>query len=540
MTTTRNWMWMRSGSVRGLSGGAAVLALAVCIMAWSASVFIPEARAEASVSVLCYHSFLEKKKMDPFSFTIDELNSQILQLKKEGFRFVSINDVISGRITGTKNVLITVDDGNKSVYDAHRKVFRPNGIRPLLGIYPNIIINKKHYALTWEQLTELANSGCDIAAHGYFHLKINKKLYDKNPGYFKKEIFLVKKVLEEKLNRKITVFVYPFGLRDDLTIKTLREAGYRYAFTINNGRIDIPLGAGDRPFELPRYMVTRTSWKYCFNSIMRNARHKTSYKVASAGGESMEKPDVAAVDRAPAERHDPAAELAARLTERIDRMAMVDEKPDKNGKQTKESRTKKKIEKKTGIDSDSAAKHEQKAVVVVKEEKPAREKEPVMTRRDTAKKADIFPPLSKEIKLAAAGPRPRKNEKIAFPEEDRSDVVFQPIQKVAGNVKRDFPGLDRGDIFPGEKRRASMVSVDGLSSGKRESAGIETVDRGENPAPLEAKVAKGANKQLSGMKEQYHSISTKSLRTYRGILGIVGGKIERIKHSIRKYVLVYF
>lgn len=85
-----------------------------------------------------------------------------------------------------------------------------------------------------------------------------------------------------------------------------------------------------------------------------------------------------------------------------------------------------------------------------------------------------------------------------------------------------------------------MVSVDGLSSGKRESAGIETVDRGENPAPLEAKVAKGANKQLSGMKEQYHSISTKSLRTYRGILGIVGGKIERIKHSIRKYVLVYF
>ncbi len=321
--------------------GAVAPVLALSVMMGPSAVFA----AESSVSVLCYHSFLEKKKMDPFSFTIDELNSQITQLKKEGFRFVSINDVIGGRISGTRNVLVTVDDGNKSVYEAYQKVFRPNGIRPLLGIYPNIIINKKHYALTWEQLAELANGGCDIAAHGYFHLKVNKKLNDKNPAYFKKEIFLVKKVLEEKLNRKITVFVYPFGLRDDLTIKTLREAGYRYAFTINNGRIDIPLGGGDRPYELPRYMVTRTSWKYCFNSVMKNARHKAVYRVASAVDASAEKADMAALDRARSERHDPAAELNSRLTERMDGTALMDDKAEHNNKQMKDAGTKKKSKK---------------------------------------------------------------------------------------------------------------------------------------------------------------------------------------------------
>ncbi|HOT44307.1 MAG TPA: polysaccharide deacetylase family protein [Spirochaetota bacterium] len=538
MTTTRNRLRRTAGPVRGFSGGAAVLALAACIMAWSSSVSIPEARAEASVSVLCYHSFLEKKKMDPFSFTVDELNSQILQLKKEGFRFVSINDVIGGRITGTKNVLITVDDGNKSVYDAYRKVFKPNGIRPLLGIYPNIIINKKHYALTWEQLTELANSGCDIAAHGYFHLKINRKLYDKNPGYFKKEIFLVKKVLEEKLNRKITVFVYPFGLRDDLTIKTLREAGYRYAFTINNGRIDIPLGAGDRPFELPRYMVTRTSWKYCFNSVVRNARHKTSCKVAAVGGESMEKPDMTAMGRAPSVRHDPAAELASRLTERIDRVAMADEKTEKNGKQIRESRTKKKIEKKTGIDSDPAAANAEKAVV--KEKKPAPEMDRDAAGRDRAKSPDIFPPLSKGKNLASAERNVQKREKYLFPDEERRSSAIRQVLKVESNVKRESPGPARTDMFPGEHRRASMVSIDGLSFDRRGPAEIETGSRRENPAALEAKVSKGANKQLSGMKEQYRGINSRTLRTYRGVLGLVSGKIERIKHAIRKYVLSHF
>ena len=58
---------------------------------------------------------------------------------------------MNGRITGTKNVLVTIDDGNRSVYEAFQKVFKPNGIRPLLAIYPNII-DKKKYALTWDQL----------------------------------------------------------------------------------------------------------------------------------------------------------------------------------------------------------------------------------------------------------------------------------------------------------------------------------------------------------------------------------------------------
>ncbi|MBN2159352.1 MAG: polysaccharide deacetylase family protein [Spirochaetes bacterium] len=262
-------------------------------MAVSAAIAAP-ARAQPSVSVLCYHSFIDKKK-DIYSFSIDELNSHINRLKNERFNFVSINDIIMGRVSGTRNVLITVDDGNRSVIEAHRRVFRPNGIRPLLAIYPNIIVSKRRYALTWEELRELADSGCDIAAHGYCHRKISKKLRDENPGDFNTEIYFSKKIIEEKLGRRVNVFVYPYGMRDDATIAALKDAGYRYAFTIDRGPIDLPLSYySERLLELPRYMVTRERWNYCFAKLMQNAKRREGVMVAAGGARAP----VAAVDGA--------------------------------------------------------------------------------------------------------------------------------------------------------------------------------------------------------------------------------------------------
>lgn len=489
------------------------------------------AYAESAVSVLCYHSFLEKKKMDPFSFTIDELNSQIMQLKKEGFRFVSISDVVSGRITGTKNILVTIDDGNKSVYDAYRKVFRPNGIKPLLGIYPNIIINKKHYALTWEQLIELANSGCDVAAHGYFHLKINKKLYDKNPSYFNKEIFLVKKVLEEKLNRKITVFLYPFGLRDDFTIAKLREAGYHHAFTINNGRIDIPLTRGDRLFELPRYMVTRTSWKYCFNSVVKNARHRTAYKVAAAADEAAEKTGMNIAARAPSERHDPAAELQARLVESIEKAAVPEMKADRKEKQVSDSHSKKKIEKKDGIDSEEAPVTAMK--IRTAEDKPPLAGTGVLQERRTAARERLPHPTASREKVPSPAPPSSKKKTALIPERESTTVMVPPIQRVPGNVKPDIFDPERSGLMSTEKKHASLVPVDAATRGGSASAAA-------GGAVLQARVEKGRELYLVRMKDQYYGINTRSIKTYRGFLGLVNDKVERIKHTIRKYVLSNF
>jgi peptidoglycan/xylan/chitin deacetylase (PgdA/CDA1 family) len=49
------------------------------------------------------------------------------------------------------------------------------------------------------------------------------------------EITEAKRQIEEKLNIKSSVFCYPYGERNATTLKLLKDNGFRYAFTIDQG-----------------------------------------------------------------------------------------------------------------------------------------------------------------------------------------------------------------------------------------------------------------------------------------------------------------
>ena len=205
------------------------------------------------VYILCYHAFLDKK--DQYSFSNDQFKDQLERLRNSGFQFVTFEDIINDRIAGNNNILISIDDGNKSVYNAYFEIMKPMGIKPLLGIYP-AIINKQSYAMTWEQVKELSDDGCYIASHGYFHMFLTEKYYKSNPADFKKEIYLSKKVLEEKLGRKIEAMVYPFGTFSDIAISELKSAGYKYGMTIIAKKEEIPIKDN---FQIYRYLMTKSA-----------------------------------------------------------------------------------------------------------------------------------------------------------------------------------------------------------------------------------------------------------------------------------------
>ena len=227
----------------------------------------PAIAADGRVLVLCYHSFHGDKRFD-YDVSLEELGSQLDYLMGKGFVFVSYSDLRQGKVTGTRNVLIVIDDGNRSVYQAYHQVMKPRNIRPLLGIYPNII-GRKSYALTWDQLKELSQAGCDIAGHGYYHLPLSRDFYDRDSQAFVKEIRLPKQVLEEMLGVKVSSFVYPNGARSDIAKQLLSEAGYECAFTIRWGQVLAPLSANDDPYELPRYMILNNNWPMISGALLR-------------------------------------------------------------------------------------------------------------------------------------------------------------------------------------------------------------------------------------------------------------------------------
>ena len=234
------------------------------------SVYNNAKASDAKVYILCYHAFLDRK--DPYSLTEDVLKEQLVSLKAGGFTFVSMEDIKADRVKGEKNILVTIDDGNKSTYPAYFNVMKPLGVKPMLGIYP-AIIGRTSYALTWEQLKELSDEGCYIAAHGYNHLYVGDKAWKESPAKVKREINLSKKRLQEKLGIQVDAFVYPFGIKSQQAVEELKKAGYKYAFTIVPGKTALP---AEHNFEIPRFLLTKGNVKSTTARIISR-----SVKVAS-------------------------------------------------------------------------------------------------------------------------------------------------------------------------------------------------------------------------------------------------------------------
>ena len=182
------------------------------------------------VVILDYHSFLGRTGSN-IDFSLAEFASQLDTMSVLGYRFVSLEDAIEGRVGGRANVAITIDDGNHSVYEAYRKVMEPRGIKPTLFIYPAIILSKEPYALTAGQLLELSREGCVIGAHGYNHNPLSERARARSRKEYWNEIALPAQALGGLTGLIPVLFAYPFGTASERAKADLANADYTWAFT---------------------------------------------------------------------------------------------------------------------------------------------------------------------------------------------------------------------------------------------------------------------------------------------------------------------
>lgn len=108
-----------------------------------------------------------------------------------------------------------------------------------------------HRALTENELKSLGESPLvEIGAHTVMHPSLGSMPVDVQ----RQEIFQCKTWLEEKCDRQITSFSYPFGTRADYTATTmelLKEAGFERSCS----NFAAPIVAGTNGFQLPRRVV---------------------------------------------------------------------------------------------------------------------------------------------------------------------------------------------------------------------------------------------------------------------------------------------
>ena len=236
---------------------------------------LPRISTALQIPILVYHRF-GPQVTDSMMVRTDVFEAQLRQIEEAGYRVIPLRQLVDhlfGRAPPppARSVVITVDDGHSTVYTELLPLMLRHHIPVTLFIYPSAISNAS-YAMTWEQLAELRATGLfDIQSHTYWHPNFFRERQRLDPERYTRfvdmQLTRSKAVLEKRLDERVDLLAWPFGLQDaGLRTRAARD-GYLAAFTLDHR----PARSDDDPLALPRYLITDAVSPAAFAAILRQA-----------------------------------------------------------------------------------------------------------------------------------------------------------------------------------------------------------------------------------------------------------------------------
>jgi peptidoglycan/xylan/chitin deacetylase (PgdA/CDA1 family) len=205
-------------------------------------------KAVISIPVLNYHS-IGKQPGNSLILDPDKFAQQMDYLEEHQFTPLSLSEFIlileQKKAAPPKPVLLTFDDGYTDNYELAMPILKKHGYPATLFMSPGAVGQEGY--LNWEQVKEMHEAGWDIQPHGMTHPHLPQLSAAKQ----KEEIVEARKQIEQQLGTIADVFCYPYGEFNKHTIAILKEEGFRYAFTIQQGMTN----STQQPFQLKRLYV---------------------------------------------------------------------------------------------------------------------------------------------------------------------------------------------------------------------------------------------------------------------------------------------
>lgn len=227
-----------------------------CIYAVLASFDAIFKRSEHTIVVFCFHSIAS----DEWRFSIDKgVFVQEIEYLLKTRKPITIDDV-RNYILGKKQITepsfaVCFDDGYRDILTV-RTYLKERGIKPTLFVLSHEVeadtteLGTDRPFLSREEILRLQEDGWTIGSHSATH----GDFFILDEAGIKKEIGESKMALEKSLGCVIEYFAYPRGRYTDAVLAEVKNAGYRMALSMDDGRIDsqTPLLA------IPRVGVDRT------------------------------------------------------------------------------------------------------------------------------------------------------------------------------------------------------------------------------------------------------------------------------------------
>jgi peptidoglycan/xylan/chitin deacetylase (PgdA/CDA1 family) len=214
----------------------------------------------SGASILVYHRVLPAVTNE-MTIRPSTLQWQLDYLKQHKYPIVPLRSVVayvhgSAPAPPPSSVVITIDDGHRSVYTDVLPLIRRLGVPVTLFIYPSAISNAS-YALTWQQIAELQRTGLfTIESHTYWHpnfkVEHRRLASDAYREFAARQLCRSRAVLEQHVGTPPSLLAWPFGVYEDEAIEIARECGYTAGFTLGARGVT----PGTNLMTLPRFLVT--------------------------------------------------------------------------------------------------------------------------------------------------------------------------------------------------------------------------------------------------------------------------------------------
>lgn len=228
--------------------------------------------ANSSFIVLNYHDILEEEErvppFDRMAVNKDHLNDHFAWLKNNGYRVISIQDLLDctqgKKQLPNKAVLLTFDDGYLSFYTRAMPLLKKYKYPATLAVVGSWLEQHNHAGtnkplMTPAQIREVANSGLvEIASHsfnahhgivanpqGNEQSTITTRLYSSEYEEYEKDEDYRKRIFQEleksseqllqTLGQRPRVMVWPYGEYNAIALEAAKNAGMPLTMGLNDG-----------------------------------------------------------------------------------------------------------------------------------------------------------------------------------------------------------------------------------------------------------------------------------------------------------------
>jgi len=186
-----------------------------------------QASGTVRIPILTYHHVAKLPALGSakvYYVTPEMLDRQLAYLKKKNYRVVTSQQfydlVKKGKNPTQKTVMLTFDDGNADNYRNAYPILKKYG-------YPGVFyVSSNRSGITAKQLHEMANNGMVIDSHGANHKDLRK---ENSQSVLNAEIITSRSVLQSMTKKTVVSFSYPGCVFDDQSVKTVINAGYKFA-----------------------------------------------------------------------------------------------------------------------------------------------------------------------------------------------------------------------------------------------------------------------------------------------------------------------